>query len=197
MPGHKTNIELKKGNPTAYKQVFQNLYPRLKGYCKLFVFDENQVEDIIQESFISLWEKKDTINPVKSIESYLFVIVRNKCLNYLKNQKLKEDKIDIEHLSSTELQHLYQLDFNRQEEISLEEQLVKSLKLAVNELPSKMKEVFTECKIQGKKQKEVAEELGISQKMVEKHISRAKQLIQKKLSEQYPSLIMLIALLLE
>lgn len=192
-----TKTELKKGNPSAFKEVFRMLYPRLKGYCKLFISDNSQVEDIIQESFISLWEKSDAINTDKTIESYLFVILRNKCLNFLKKQKLETGKIDIDRLKVEELQFLYQLDFTEKEEKSLEEMLVESFKIAVDELPDKMKAVFTLCKIDGKKQKEVAEELGISIKMVEKHISKAKQQIRKKLIQQYPAMIVLITMLLK
>lgn len=192
-----TKTELKKGNPRAFKEVFCVLYPRLKGYCKLFISDNSQVEDIIQESFISLWEKSDAINTDKTIESYLFVILRNKCLNFLKKKKLETGKIDIDRLKVEELQFLYQLDFTEKEEKSLEEMLVESFKIAVDELPDKMKAVFTLCKIDGKKQKEVAEELGISIKMVEKHISKAKQQIREKLIQQYPALIVLITMLLK
>ncbi|MCD6366767.1 MAG: RNA polymerase sigma-70 factor, partial [Bacteroidales bacterium] len=192
-----TKIKLKKGNPDAFKEVFRLLYPRLKGYCKLFITNENQVEDIIQESFISLWEKKDSIKPDKSIESFVFVIVRNRCLNYLKKQKLEGGKIDLDNLNVVELQYLYQLDFTEKEEKSMEELLIASFQSAVEELPQKMRQVFTKCKIEGHKQKEVAEELGISLKMVEKHISKAKLQIREKLIRQYPALIILIMMLIE
>lgn len=192
-----TKIALKQGNPVVFKEVFQLLYPRMKGYCKLFISDNNQVEDILQETFISLWEKKDSVKPDKSIESYVFVILRNKCLNFLKKQKLENDRIDIENLKIEELQFLYQLDFTEKEDKGLEEQLIESFKTAVEELPDKMKTVFTRCKIDGKRQKEVAEELGISIKMVEKHIAKAKQQIRRKLIQQYPALMVLIAMLLE
>ncbi|VAW29211.1 hypothetical protein MNBD_BACTEROID07-157 [hydrothermal vent metagenome] len=192
-----TKIGLKKGNPDAFKEVFRVLYPRLKGYCKLFISNESQVEDIIQESFLKLWEKRDSIQTEKSVESFVFVIVRNRCLNYLKKKKLEEGKIGLETMDVVELQYLYQLDFTEKEEKSLEEMLIESFQKAVEELPGKMKEVFTRCKIEGEKQKEVAGELGISLKMVEKHISKAKQQIRKKLISQYPALILLITILID
>ncbi len=192
-----TKIGLKEGNPDAFKEVFRLLYPRLKGYCKLFISNESQVEDIIQESFLNLWEKRSFIQIDKSVESFVFVIVRNRCLNYLKKKKLEEGKIEFETLNVVELQYLYQLDFTEKEEKSLEEMLIESFQKAVDELPEKMKEVFTRCKIEGEKQKEVAEELGISLKMVEKHISKAKQQIRKKLISQYPALILLITILID
>jgi len=191
-----TKIELKKGNPGTFKEVFILLYPRLKGYCKLFISDTDQVEDVIQETFITLWEKKESIKPDNTLESYVFVILRNKCLNYLKKQQLDGNNLKVEEIVVNELQYLYHLDFTNQEEKSIEETLIEYLKIAVEELPDKMKTVFMKCKIEGKKQKDVADELGISVKMVEKHISKAKQQIREKLIDKYPALIPIIILFL-
>lgn len=192
-----TKIELKKGNPVAFKKVFTTLYPRLKGYCRLFVHNHQLIEDIIQESFIAVWEKHHTIQIEKSVESLFFVVVRNRCLNELKKRKLEEGKIDLENLPVSELQYLYQLDFTEKEEKSIEEMLIESMQKAVDELPGKMKLVFTRCKIEGRKQKEVADELGISLKMVEKQISKAREHIREKLNNQYPAMIIIIAFLLK
>lgn len=178
--------ELKNGNPEAYREFFRLLYPRLKGYCKLFVADDSEMEDIIQDSFIVFWEKRSTIDIRQKIESYIFVIVRNRCLNYLKNRKLESKHIPCEQLHATELQHLYQIDLLEKEEISLEESLSKLLHESVNELPPRMQDVFIKCKLEGKKEEDVAKELGISLKMVEKHIANAKRLIHDRLTDQYP-----------
>jgi RNA polymerase sigma-70 factor (ECF subfamily) len=188
---------LKKGEPEAFKNLFRLLYPRMKGYCKLFISNDSEVEDIIQESFIALWEKRKSIDPEKSIESFLFVILRNRCLNVLKANKMEQGRIDVEDLKVAELQYLYQLDFSGAEEKSLEEMLVESLKEAVDQLPPKMKKVFVLCKLEGKNQKEVANELEISLKMVEKHIAKAKHQIREKLLKEYPMLAVLIVMILK
>lgn len=192
-----TKLDLKQGNPAAFKEVFRLLFPRLKGYCKLFIKDTTQIEDIIQESFITLWENRNSIKPDKSIESFLFVIVRNRCLNFLKKQKLEGEKINLDNPEITQLQYLYQLDFTDREDASLEELLVVSLQEAVAELPEKRRTVFVKCKIEGKKQADVAKELGISIKMVEKHIAKAKNIIHEKLIKKYPAFIIVIALFLD
>jgi len=191
-----TKRELQKGNPEAFKEVFRLLYPRLKGYCKLFVPDENEAEDLIQECFITLWEKRNTIDVQKRIESFLFVIIRNKCLNFLKNKRLDSENISTENLQVAELQYLYQLDLAEKEEKSLEEMLIASFQEAVDSLPKKMKAVFVQCKLEGRKQKEVAEEMGISIKMVEKQIAKAKIHIREQLFKKYPAMVVLIAMLL-
>ncbi|RIH65296.1 RNA polymerase sigma-70 factor [Mariniphaga sediminis] len=193
----KTKSELKKGNPAVFREVFRLLYPRLKGYCKLFISDESEVEDIVQESFLTFWEKHKSINTGKRIESLLFVMVRNRCLNYLKSSRLDWGRISLDNLDVQELQYLYQLDLNEKEEKSLEEMLVLSFREAINNLPDKMKTVFVQCKLEGRKQKEVAEELGISQKMIEKQIAKAKSQIREQLMKQYPTLVVLVAMLLE
>ena len=190
-----TKRELQKGNPEAYKEVFRLLYPRLKGYCKLFVPNESEVEDLIQECFITLWEKRETIDVQKRLESFLFVIIRNKCLNFLKNQRLDSENISPEKLQTTELQYLYQLDLAEKEEKSLEELLIQTFQESVHTLPAKMREVFVKCKLEGKKQKDVAEELGISIKMVEKQIAKAKKQIRKQLLKKYPALVVLTTML--
>lgn len=191
-----TNAELRNGNPVAFKLLFKALHPRLKVYCSLFISNISQVEDIIQESFIALWEKRETIQPEKSIKSLVFVIVRNRCLNVLKKKHIEEGGFDLDNIYVTKLQYLYQLDFIGKEELSLEEELIQSFNKAVDNLPPKMKFVFTRCKIEGCKQTNVAQELGISLKMVEKHISNAKKSIKEKLLAQYPALLVLITLLL-
>ena len=191
-----TKLELKNGNPKAFKEVFRLLYPRLKGYCRLFISDINEVEDIIQESFLVLWERRDSIDPNRRIESFLFVVLRNRCLNYLRSKSFIAENLQIEDLSFSELQYLYQLDFNGREEKGMEEMLIESFQKAVDELPPKMKTVFIRCKLQGEKQKDVAKDLCISQKTVEKYISKAKAQICNKLQASYPALGFLAMFLL-
>ena len=111
--------------------------------------------------------------------------------------KTEQDHVDPEKMKTAELQYLYHLDFTGSEEKSLEEMLIESMKSAIEGLPDKMKEAFVKTKIEGRKQTEVAEELGVSLKMVEKHIAGAKEKIKEKLLKQYPLLSILILLLLE
>ncbi len=191
-----TKLDLKDGNPEAFREVFRLLYPRLKGYCRLFINNNNEAEDIIQESFLVLWEHRNSIDVNKRIECLLFVIVRNRCLNYLKNSNLVAEKVQIEDIAFSELQYLYHIDLTGREEKSMEEMLINSFQKAVDELPSKMKTIFIRCKLRGEKQKVVAEDLGISQKMVEKHISKAKAHIHAKLLALYPAMGCVIGLLL-
>lgn len=179
------NKQLKQGNPESFSLLYQELRPRMLGYCPLFLKDGNQVEDLIQDCFVYLWDNKNKIKTDKSIENYLFVILRNKCLKVLKDRQLFYSEIPIEELPVNELQYLYQLDFTDKREISIEERLYESLKNAIEELPPKQKTAFIKNKIEGKKQKDIAQEMGVSVKVIEKHISLAKKRLQQKLQKEY------------
>jgi RNA polymerase sigma-70 factor (ECF subfamily) len=190
------NIRLKKGDPSAYEELFKQTYPRLLGYCGLFIHDRAQANDLVQECFVRLWEKRQTINPSQSVESLLFVMLRNRCLNYLRDRKNDMTDKSITTIEESELQHLYQLDFTGREEKTLEEKLIEAIRHSVEKLPEKRKLVFVKAKIEGKKNKEVAEELGISVKAVEKHLQQAKEQIRKEMLEKFPLLSVLISMML-
>ena len=167
------------------------------GYCRLFVKNNTEAEDIVQEIFFALWKNREKIDLYKSVESLLFVSLRNRCLNYLKEHSRHYVDSFHEDLTINELQYLYQIDFTERKEPALEEQLIEALKQAIDELPERKKEIFIKNKIQGLKQKEIAGELGISVKTVEKHLHEAKLELKLKLEKRFASLSVLLCLLLQ
>lgn len=197
MESAQLNIRLKEGNSAAYEELFKQTFPRLLGYCRLFINDQAQANDLVQECFVRLWEKRQTIDPRQSVESLLFVMLRNRCLNHLRDQKNDLIEKKLNNINENELQHLYQLDFAGREEKTLEEQLIEAIRESVEELPEKRRLVFIKTKIEGKKNKEVAEELGISVKAVEKHLHQAKEQIRTQMLKEFPLLSILIAIILK
>ncbi|MGQ7871033.1 RNA polymerase sigma factor [Sunxiuqinia sp. sy24] len=191
------NTDLKTGNPSSYDKLYSLTSARLKNYCKIFLKDHLVVEDVVQDAYVRLWEKRDFIKMDKSVESLLFTIVRNQCLNYLRDQKSQQDSFSLDEYDWSDLQHLYQIDFTGGEEASLEEQLFESLKEAIDQLPERQQQVLVKCKIEGRKQQEVADELGISLKAVEKNLTKAKKHLRASLIRRFPELSLLIIMLLK
>lgn len=190
------NHRLKEGDADSFSGLFRQTHPRLMGYCRLFVKNKRDAEDIVQECFFNLWKNRQHIDLHKSVESLLFVSLRNRCLNYLKEHSRYAFDSLREGMAPDELQYLYQIDLNEEKEMSLEERLIEALKNAIEELPERKKEIFIKNKIQRIKQKEIAEELGISIKTVEKHLREAKLELKLKLEKQFTSLSVLICFLL-
>ncbi|RKD90348.1 RNA polymerase sigma-70 factor [Mangrovibacterium diazotrophicum] len=188
--------KLKEGDPISFSRLFKETHPRMMGYCMLFVKNRTDAEDLVQECFSNLWLTRKKIDPNKSVESLLFVSLRNRCLNYLKeNSKYSFDSFQ-DGIVLNELQYLYQLDFLEGKELSLEERLVEALKKAIEELPERKKEILIKSKIKGMKQKDIADELGISVKTVEKHLHEAKLELRVKLEKQFSALSIILYLLL-
>ncbi len=188
--------KLKSGDPSAFSSFYRETYPRLIGYCSLFIKDSKLREDLVQDCYENIWTQKEKIDTSKSIESLLFVMLRNKCLNYLKSEKTHHNVYLSDEFAIEELQFLYQLDFTSKEGNSIEEELIESLKRAISDLPDKRKNIFIECKVNGRKQKEVANELGITVKAVEKHLSQAKNQLRKQLEPKYVHFAVIISILL-
>lgn len=164
---------IKQGNETAFEYLFKSYYPRLRGYALRFVEDEETVRDILQESFMHFWERRQQIEPV-SVTSLLFVIVRNACLNYLKHKQLVEQLSLKDAIQTMGKEELYCWDFGvNPEQKLLYEELQTQIHQVLQRLPKRCREVFTMSRFQHLKNREIADELQISTTAVEKHISRA------------------------
>lgn len=191
------NMELRSGSSSGYERLYALTSSRLKNYCRLFLKNDVLIEDMVQDAYVRLWEKRSLIRPEKSVESLLFTVVRNQCLNYLRDQKLAAGSISIDESPWSDLQHLYQIDFSGTEEKILEEQLLDALKNAIDDLPEKQNQILVKCKVEGRKQKEVADEMGISLKAVEKSLAKSKQQLREILIARFPEFALLIAFLLK
>ena len=189
--------DIKDGKASALEIFFQNSHARLLNYAKLFVARDAVAADMVQEAFIHFWANRKELRRGKSIESLIFTSVRNRCLNYLRDENTYRNHLDNFKTERTDIQHLAQYDFLSNEEESLEELLLKELNISIDNLPEKCRQVFVMNKIDGKKQREIAEELGISQKVVEKHIATAKMKLRESLEFKFPTLSLLIAFFIE
>lgn len=178
--------EIKAGNDEAFEFLFNSYYPRLRGYAVRFVKDDEMVRDIIQESFLKFWEKRDLIEAV-SLSSLLFAMVRNACLNYLKHQQLVEQH-SLEYLdAAVGREELYYWDFNLNPEYSLlYKELQEQINLVMNDLPPRCREVFEMSRFKKMKNREIADALQISTTAVEKHIAKALARFSIHFKDKYP-----------
>ncbi|WP_075559333.1 RNA polymerase sigma-70 factor [Parabacteroides timonensis] len=178
--------EIKNGNDQAFEFLFRSYYPRLRGYASRFVKDQEAIRDIIQESFLKFWEKRQLIEAI-SVSSLLFAMVRNACLNYLKHIQIVEQH-NVEYLATLPgKEELYSLDFNLTPECTLlYKELQEQVDTVVNTLPPRCREVFIMSRFDKKKNREIAETLGISTTAVEKHIAKALMTFSKYFKDKYP-----------
>ncbi len=150
--------------------------------------DFETAKELVQDAFITLWEKRDTIDTGRSVKSYLTTIIFNRCQNYLRdNRKFNSDILEIENL----------LEFseNLASDFLVEAELAGAIKAAIDELPEKCREIFLLNRYENLKYHEIADRLQLSQKTVEAQMSKALQHMRLRLAEYIVSMILLMHLL--
>lgn len=153
---------------SIFKRRFHAYYPML---CKIaygYIPDKDECEDIVQETFISLWNNEKELLSEKEFRSYMVISVRNKSISYLRKQRLDTVSMeDSEHAAS--IGYVADTETADPDEISLEDKLQRVLSI----LPPKCREVFMMSKLHGMKYREIAEELSLSEKTVENQMGKA------------------------
>ena len=155
------------------EDIFINYYNELVAYANSILFDTAASEDIVQDVFLKLMEKKNQIH-VKEI-SYLYLSVKNSCVNHLQHKKVKEKH-------STTLKVHYENELSASKKINKEESIIISK--ALDKLPFQCKRIFILCCIEGVKYLDVAEDLGISINSVKKQMSKAYRILKEELKTQ-------------
>jgi len=175
-------IGLKEGKQTALEMIFKTHYRPLCNYAYSFLNDKDEAEEVVQSSFISLWEKRDTISIQTSFKSYLYRMVRNACLNAIKHQKVKKSYADQEKISGEPIHNLVS-------ETVVSTELEARIFKAIEVLPEQCRLVFQLSRFEELKYQEIADQLGISIKTVENHMGKALKIMREQLKEYLPLLI--------
>lgn len=166
-----------------FEQLFREHFLHLANFARQYVGDEDSAKEITQKVFISLWENRDKIDTQKSIASYLFTSVKNRCLNHLRDhKKYRSSILDLEG---------HDFDLSVEPDHGELAELEHKIGIALDSLPEKCRTVFEMSRFHDKKYKEIAEALEISQKTVEAHMSKAIKALRVHLQD-YMSFLLLI-----
>ncbi|MEG0517362.1 MAG: RNA polymerase sigma-70 factor [Bacteroidales bacterium] len=180
----------------SHEQEFARLkeqwYARLRTFAISYVRDGETAEDLIQDTILKIWESGVDISSCENIGALLYTILRNKCLDYIKHKlvELKHASFITEEYNSL-LTNQYALEDNSIHIIT-NNQIKEALNTALQKLPRQTRDVFVMNKFNDLKYKEIAEELSISVKTVEYHISKAFSLLRKEMGGYYTLLYLII-----
>lgn len=180
------NMDCIRGN---FENIYKVYYPKMFGFAKTYVLTDEDAENIVQDVFLILWEKKDDIEISHSVTTFLFTLVKNKCLNFLRHRIIQEEyNTYIQEELKFKLYSLELFSYSYQSD----EELRHSIRRAIDSLPERCREVFIKSRIEGKKYKEISEELQISVNTVENHIVAALKKMREELKDYLPLLIFLV-----
>jgi RNA polymerase sigma-70 factor, ECF subfamily len=181
--------KLKKGDDRALEKIFLTHYTNLCNYAYEFVHDTSTAEDIVSDAFVWMWENREKLTIKTSLQSYLFKIVHNRCINYIQKLKVRDRYSKDKILLTTSENHKTLGNANHPLNMLISKEMQERITKAIENLPPQCKEIFKLNRFHGLKNKEIAEKLHISELTVKKQMTIA----LKKLREMlfYLSFMML------
>ncbi|MFB9109698.1 RNA polymerase sigma-70 factor [Flavobacterium gyeonganense] len=172
----------KKGEEAAFKYFYDKYFRRITSFSIQFIYDQDEAENLAQEAFINLWQNRKEIESINGIQSFLYTYAKSKCLNLIRHNKVKDKfKNDLLNHKERELdiEVLNSIQFDTLELTELERIINES----INDLPPKTRQVFIKKRFENKKNAEIAEEMQVSLKAVEAHMTKALKILKTKLSD--------------
>jgi RNA polymerase sigma-70 factor (ECF subfamily) len=168
---------------TIVENLFRKYYKVLRAYAYRLSGDKHMAEDIVQDVYYELWKKRDKLVMEEAIKYYLFRSIYTKTLNYL-NSKTYTSLEAFEQSTEGRIQQIYlQSHLSGQEDELMYKELCERVNSAINSLPGQCKKAFILSRKYELKNKEIAEQLDISVKTVEKHISKALSILRISLKD--------------
>jgi RNA polymerase sigma-70 factor (ECF subfamily) len=158
----------------SFESIFREYYQMLCSYSYRFVKDTDTAEEIVQELFYKLWEKRTELQVNSSIKSYLFSAVHNRCLKFIEHKNVEAryrsyylihgSEIDNEHQNSSDVRELQGI-----------------IERTLESLPERCGRIFRLNRFEGLKYNEIAVKLSISVKTVEANMGKALKLLRRNL----------------
>jgi len=168
--------ELREGNHLAYERLFDSIYEPLCRYAYSIIRDPAEAEDVVQRSFCKLWDQREALNIQSSINSYLYRMVHNDCMNAI-HQQIRHKEHNLSYLAT-----LHEMEDSVSDHVAVTE-LQQAISIALEGLPPQCRRVFEMSRTEQLSYQEIAIQLNISTNTVENHISKALKLLRIELKE--------------
>ena len=180
---HKTLLGLKAGSEKAFDAVYKQYFGGLFAFASQYV-PATDCEEIVQDVMMWLWENRKTIANEATLKSLLFTITKNKCLNSVAHQQVKQRVHE----------QLYQkfIDQFEAPDFYIPGELMEKLDQAIKKLPEDYRKAFEMNRFDDLTYKEIAEKLEISEKTIAYRISQALKILRKELKDYLPYLIWIL-----
>lgn len=178
-----------------FEDIYLSYFSKMKHFATEYVISDEDAENIVQDVFVELWENKEMLNMHMNLIAYLFTTIKNKCLNHMRHKIVVQNtatKMQEEYLISLRM-NLDSLEAFDNKLFS-DQDIEKIINRALDSLPEKCRTIFFMSKIEGKKQKEIAQELNISTNTVGTQIGIAYKKLRTELKDYLPIMLFLLSL---
>ena len=186
---------LRKGEEEAFELVFRQHFRKLCLYAEHYVKDKAAAEEIVEDFFCYFWDNCSELIIESSITGYLFASIHNRCLKYLRHEKVKQHYIESRQYIFTDKEYLEPVSDEIPEALLISQDLETAIGRAILSLPEQCRKIFLLNRFEEKTYLEISEQLGISINTVKTQITRALQKIRLSLKDYLPDVIPLIILM--
>lgn len=182
--------KLIEGDEFAYQVIYNTYYTRLYNFALYYLNDEEKAKDVVHDVMAFLWEQCDKLAGIKSFSSWLFSVTKNQCLKKIDSLKVREKHRDYLKYRQLKIMQsaLNELDTSP---IAFDE-INRIIEQTLKALSPRCRHVFELSRYENKKNREIAEELNISEKAVEAHITRSIKTFKKALKDYLPFVLFLL-----
>lgn len=170
-------MKLSQGDEKAFDTVFIAYYPRLRFFIAGMVADDHEAENIAQDVFYKLWQGREKMCKVENISAYLFQMAKNAALNHIERNMLFNNLTENRNAGKVFRQHVDEAD-----EILIATQMQELINNTIDRMPTQRRDIFRMSRLDGKSNDQIANELSLSKRTVETHISAALSDLRKAMS---------------
>jgi len=172
---------LANGNLLAFNTLFRKYSRRVYCFAKSYLKSEHEAEELVQEVFTIIWEKRGDLKEELSFRSYLFMISFNIIRKHFRNRKYLREYLRTGLTDDLDMQTSQKITYDS---------LYQYLTDLVDKLPLRRKEIFIKSRFEGYSVREISEELNLSHKTVENQLTDALKFIRSNLRKENISLLL-------
>lgn len=188
---HELIISLKQGEITALREIYHVFFNRVFHFACKLTFNDQDAEEVTQDVFVKLWQKRESIDSEKNIAGFLFTVAKNLVIDKMRQHAASEARL----LSIYKAQKTGRQSHNQTEELVNYFELSEIISKLIDDLPDGRRTIFKLSREKGFKNSEIAEFLNVSLGTVEKQMSKAIHTLSKGLKDKYGIMVDLIAVL--
>jgi len=180
-------------NRIEFENIYVVHYSRMKRFAQEYVIREEDAENIVQDVFLDLWEQNFLLLTHTNLFAYLFTTLKNRCIDFLRHKTIVQNtaqKLQDDYTKALQMKFQSLEAFD--EQLFSEPDIETIIQNAIESLPERCREIFVLNKIEGKKQKDIAQELNISINTVENQMAIAYKKLKEILKDYIPLLIFLL-----
>lgn len=177
---HNIILDFSAGQERAFRILYEKYVPALRYFAAKYIGEEEMIDDVVQDVFVCLWEKRADFKTEETIKAFLYKSVKNSCLNTIRHQGVKDRYAEVALRDEEQVSFWDHI---------LEAELFELLLGVFNELPPACREVYR-LSLEGKKHEEIAEILQITVNTVKKHKNNANRYMRERLKHILSLLIL-------